>query len=380
MPTPNRVNYYTYHRIPDQKISQSGMDDLVRMVNERFEDISTKLYGNLEYKDLNKAAKTDISKSATDVTSEDVKINKTDGLRIDTVLSSGGTTTAVYFQAKGTQIGLYRTSDNKQLWGGKLLASGQVVTVTSALIDPDGDGSSYCLLVTDGVNTSLKQFQNSYEGATEEENPTPVASVAAISIGSSNTGTYGISSWVDGFLSWFRGKGGLTVSAEKELDLTVYEDGSTATASMNLGEAYHPAGAAAFGCHAIPKANNAYALGSSAYALRWTRLYCVQSLDVSSDERLKQDIQDIDPSLIFKLRPRSFRLKADPAKMHYGLIAQEVKAALDECGIENADLYGDENPDSLSLRYEQLIAPLIATVQAQEKRIKKLEATLGGTA
>jgi hypothetical protein len=31
-----------------------------------------------------------------------------------------------------------------------------------------------------------------------------------------------------------------------------------------------------------------------------------------------------------------------------------------------ADLYGDENPDSLSLRYEELIAPLIAAVQKQQ--------------
>ena len=106
---------------------------------------------------------------------------------------------------------------------------------------------------------------------------------------------------------------------------------------------------------------------------RWRRLYCTMAVDVSSDARLKRDIKDLDGDLIMCLRPRQYRLIAEPDKVHFGLIAQEVKAALDECGIEDADVYDDENPDSLSLRYEELIAPLIATVQRQQAQIDALE-------
>jgi hypothetical protein len=77
-----------------------------------------------------------------------------------------------------------------------------------------------------------------------------------------------------------------------------------------------------------------------------------------------------------RLRPRAFRLKAEPNKLRFGLIAQEVKEALDACGIEDADLYGDENSDSLSLRYEELIAPLIAVVQKQQCQIEAMESRL----
>jgi hypothetical protein len=44
--------------------------------------------------------------------------------------------------------------------------------------------------------------------------------------------------------------------------------------------------------------------------------------------------------------------------------------------IVDADLYGDENSDSLSLRYEELIAPLIAVVQKQQCQIEAMESRL----
>jgi hypothetical protein len=126
-------------------------------------------------------------------------------------------------------------------------------------------------------------------------------------------------------------------------------------------------------CHVVP-ADATWNLGRTSW--RWRRLYCTQSPDVSSDARFKQDIADLDGEIILKLRPRAFRLKSEPEKVRFGLIAQEVKQALDACGIVDADVYGDEDPDSLSLRYEELISPLIAAVQGQHRRIDDLEARL----
>ncbi len=109
---------------------------------------------------------------------------------------------------------------------------------------------------------------------------------------------------------------------------------------------------------------------------RFNRVYVTLSESVSSDGRLKTDIEDLSEDLIYRLRPRKYRMKSDPGKLRFGLIAQETKAALDELGIEDADLYGDENPESLSLVYGELIAPLIAAAQAQKNRIDNLEARI----
>lgn len=125
---------------------------------------------------------------------------------------------------------------------------------------------------------------------------------------------------------------------------------------------------------------NAYNLGhggnTEQAAVRFRRLYCTMSVDVSSDARQKDSVGDVPADFVLRLRPRLYRRKDDRSRrLRMGLYAQEVKEALDGCGLGDADLYG-ENPDSLSLRYEELIAPLIATVQSQQRRIEALEARL----
>jgi trimeric autotransporter adhesin len=66
-------------------------------------------------------------------------------------------------------------------------------------------------------------------------------------------------------------------------------------------------------------------------------------------------------------------------RKHAGLIAQEVKAALDRLGIDTTDFAGfvDANvnggPDRLMLRYLEFIPPLIKAVQELSARIETLE-------
>lgn len=87
-----------------------------------------------------------------------------------------------------------------------------------------------------------------------------------------------------------------------------------------------------------------------------------------SDRRLKTDIVDLDPDLARKLRPVSFRFK-DAEETHYGFIAQEVMESLPDTVTEGGNGY-------LTLAYLELIAPLYALVQEQEKRINQLEERL----
>lgn len=348
------------------------MDALVRMANERFEDLSTRVHGNLQYSDIAGNTKQTIDDNAEETAQdvvdntpfmqfENVQLSKEDGLRIDTVLTSGGVTASLYFKATGTQIGLYRTLDDVQVWGGKLLSDGTIVTVTSALIDPTGDGSSVFLVKTIDGATLLSLSMNSYEGATDEVNPVSVGRLDGLNIGAWNAKVWQTDSYEDDFYSYLHGKGLFDIrSVDGQLSLSALN-------GLLIG---------AIASDLWPDTTGVYNLGNSSDPLRWRRLYCTESVDISSDARLKQDIKDINTDLIMHLRPRQYRLIADPEKLQYGLIAQEVKEALDECGIENADLYGDENPDSLSLRYEQLIAPLIAAFQAEHRRNDALELRL----
>ena len=99
-----------------------------------------------------------------------------------------------------------------------------------------------------------------------------------------------------------------------------------------------------------------------------------------SDERLKKYIKDIENAtdLIYSLKPRMYKLRAKLGginEYHYGLIAQEVVKVLEETGIEKTAFlqYPREEDEYFGIDYTQLIAPLIATVQELNTRLKALE-------
>ena len=150
-----------------------------------------------------------------------------------------------------------------------------------------------------------------------------------------------------------------------------------------------------------PGTGNTYNLGNTGN--RWKEIWCQQSaLNSSSDARLKTDIETCDLGLTFiqSLRPVSYRWIVgqrewlppdnpdDPeakgtlvdrpgVRRHYGLIAQELRDALD--GKDFAGYCYDESADEYSLRYSELIAPLIKAVQELAARVEDLEAMVGGS-
>ena len=162
-------------------------------------------------------------------------------------------------------------------------------------------------------------------------------------------------------------------------------------------------GAATFAQGIFPLTNNGYNLGSSTY--RWSVIYLANSPDVSSDRRLKTDIQDSDLGLEFvkSLRPVKYKLKVgqyvtrkdkngnnlydetgEPildervgVRHHYGFIAQEVKQALGEKDAAFWKLEDKDNPESnQALSYEQLISPLVKAIQEQQAIIQSLTARI----
>lgn len=94
-----------------------------------------------------------------------------------------------------------------------------------------------------------------------------------------------------------------------------------------------------------------------------------------SDKRKKKNIKNIvidkAKAFIMALKPKEFKFKEGTSgRKHHGFIAQEVKEAMnDDWGL----YVEDKETDFIGLRYDEIIADLVAVVQDQEKRIEALE-------
>src|SRR6185369_16415302 len=133
---------------------------------------------------------------------------------------------------------------------------------------------------------------------------------------------------------------------------------------------------------------------------RWGTMYATVGTINTSDVRQKKDVKPIPIGLEFieSLTPVEFKYIAEKSnviidkdrnnivvpvpgvKPHFGLIAQEVKAALvaakyTEAGLLDEDVF---NPDyTMGLNYMEFIAPLVKAVQQLSARVKALEAASG---
>ena len=120
------------------------------------------------------------------------------------------------------------------------------------------------------------------------------------------------------------------------------------------------------------------------YALLDGTWKSTNSIAVISDRNAKNSIESVDAryiDLIDRLRPVRYKYNNEGAgRYHTGFIAQEVKEAMEAAGLteqEFATLCYDnigQEGESWSLRYEELIAPMIAKIKALEARISALEA------
>ena len=121
----------------------------------------------------------------------------------------------------------------------------------------------------------------------------------------------------------------------------------------------------------IPDVNDAYDLGNAEYKIR--DIYEANP----SDARLKTDVVDYTGGLAFveSLRVVDFTWKEDVAekagKRETGLIAQEVKEALDASNYNSWRLHTDG--DTQGVDKKQLIPALISAIQELSARVKELE-------
>jgi hypothetical protein len=156
-----------------------------------------------------------------------------------------------------------------------------------------------------------------------------------------------------------------------------------------------------------PGADNSIDLGSGAY--RYDDVFATNGTIQTSDSRLKQEVETsvLGINFVKALRPVSYKwiegkkvpivdsvdengdnvYRSDDdnnwvyesragARKHWGFIAQEVKQAVDDAGVDFAGwtLADKDDPDSTqSLRYEEFIAPLTKALQEAIAEIETLK-------
>jgi hypothetical protein len=93
----------------------------------------------------------------------------------------------------------------------------------------------------------------------------------------------------------------------------------------------------------------------------------------TSDERRKQDIEDLDPAeceeLVKKFRTCKYRFKSEPERPRTGTIAQSLKKE----GGPLADLVHTDARGDMSVSYIDWVAPLTCALKSALARIEALE-------
>lgn len=133
----------------------------------------------------------------------------------------------------------------------------------------------------------------------------------------------------------------------------------------------------------IPNANALYNLGSRNFV--WDAIYCSTDALNGSDRNIKNSIEALPEKYVRMfdiVEPRRYKLNSGTSgRFHTGFIAQEVEAAMQECGIDSQEFAGwaaakrEDGSETYFLRYSEFIPILWAKVREQEKRLKRLEGT-----
>lgn len=132
-----------------------------------------------------------------------------------------------------------------------------------------------------------------------------------------------------------------------------------------------------------PNRDNTYDLGAPNFV--WSTIYCSTNELNGSDRNIKNSIEALPEKYVrmFDLiEPKRYKLNnGTSGRFHTGFIAQEVEAAMQDCGITSQEFAGwaaaklDDGSETYFLRYSEFIPILWAKVRDQEARIRILEAS-----
>jgi hypothetical protein len=122
-------------------------------------------------------------------------------------------------------------------------------------------------------------------------------------------------------------------------------------------------------------ADNQIRMGNNAISLAQIQV----AWTVTSDRRWKNTIQNSNLGLNFitSLRPVSYLRNNDESKkLEYGFIAQELETALDNAGVTTSGIVTKDDNGMLSVRYNDLLAPLVQAVKELKAENDALKAKI----
>lgn len=175
------------------------------------------------------------------------------------------------------------------------------------------------------------------------------------------------------------GRAEMGLAGDDDWRIKVSPDGSSWIDALSINAT---SGAATLVGTLRPATDNAVTLGAS--GARWSAVWAATGTIQTSDARQKTDIapSDLGLDFILSLEPVRYRWSVggndggEPRpgrRVHYGLLAQQVLAALDGKDFAGHILADPDDAESeQGLRYDAFIAPLIAAVQTLSKRIDDL--------
>ncbi|MEO3389437.1 DUF2793 domain-containing protein [Mesorhizobium sp. CAU 1741] len=182
--------------------------------------------------------------------------------------------------------------------------------------------------------------------------------------------------------------------ADDDFRIKVSPDGDTfydavaidaATGAVALGEPFLTADDDGVWSHRdnLPAADDTHSLGSATH--RWSVVHAATGTISTSDERLKEAVAPVPVGIDFlrDLEAVCYRRKGG-RRMHFGLLAQQVKAALQAHGVDDFagwTLSDRNDPASRQgLRYEQFVPILVRAVQELASEVDTLRDTMAGPA
>lgn len=135
--------------------------------------------------------------------------------------------------------------------------------------------------------------------------------------------------------------------------------------------------------------NNTYNLGGAQDDQFWNNIYCNTSAIDLSDRNKKNSIQrlsDAHTQIFDSLQPVSYKFNQNTSnRTHIGLIAQDVKEAVENAGLTTKDFAAycewekDDGSTGCGLRYSEFISLCIDQIQKLKKRVEELEDKINNT-
>jgi hypothetical protein len=121
--------------------------------------------------------------------------------------------------------------------------------------------------------------------------------------------------------------------------------------------------------------SNQVRIGNTAITYAGTQV----AWSITSDRRWKENIQlsNLGLNFINDLKPVFYTRKNDETKkVEYGIIAQELEASLQKFGADTNGIITKDDESMYSVRYNDLLAPMIKAIQEQQVMIDDLKAEL----